>query len=1000
MDNMKKRGFLLLILVVAIAFWQVFFLTNGMKWDFVDAFLPSRYFFSESILNNQFPLWNPYLLYGTPIYADLVSVFNPEFWIIGNMFGYSNITLQYVFLAYILVAGISFFYFLKQFNSEYKFSAGLSIAYMLSGFTIGNAQHLAFISGYALLPFLIASYFKFFDEINKTSLVRLSIALFLMIYCSYPALTIISGYFMFSIFIYYLAANWIDKKYIRKLFIYHIVLLLIVILFSTTLVLAYIQVSPFLGRFAGLPTDLAQKHPFSLKSVLSFLLPMATGVDVEYFETDVSISNGYWGIFSLVFFFFILTKKAIHKVSYLILLFGVFSLLASFGDQFFLREFLYKFAPFMDRFQYPGIFRAFTIFCFLAFAGINFDADKLKPANRKRIILISAFIISLLLFFVWQANSSIEQFAYFNSETNFTEDLFLSTRFDNIVLQGVVQIIFLLIFILITWKIKETKYFSTALLFLFIADGIVNTQLSIHYTVIGKTNPIKFFEYLQSSPKGFPVPALNPVGENSDKNAANQFTWINNNVFPKKVTFDGLVSFKIDGYKFLSDNHPDLLESIKKEAIVYFSDDIRKDSIVQDFKTNTIFLQATEYNNLFEKNLRSSKYDNLEITDFSPSKIEIQTNTNSPQLLTYQQNFYTGWKVYVDGKQENLIKSNFAHMSVFLPPGEHTVLFEYKNNAIIYTFLFTVLIFSILIYIAFKNYIDRHPNKKKQAIFILGFGISVFILVSSTNRYIYKKNKLGLAPVIIEKVEKWKNVYNDDISILLSTQQKEMKNLVDADELCFINERNNVSELSLFLMNSESRFFAFAWQGGIIGDELFELIYSFYPKIIELEKSNNSGIVLLEKGNLEQDYNLIRTFEPDGSEEWFQNSARIKVDSVNGNHTYYYGENDEFGTSIEIPVAEDLIGLDKITVLADFMIEEKKSEILLVFTTMRAEKLQVYQVSKINEFAKYPNIWNRAVFDVNVKSELEEGDFIKIYFWNLTRANFQIDNLKIKYSNS
>ena len=178
---MKKGGYLLLILVVVIAFWQVFFLQNGMKWDFVDAFLPSRYFFSESVLNNQFPLWNPYLLYGTPIYADLVSVFNPEFWIIGNMFGYSNITLQFVFLAYIFLAGVSFNYFLKQFNAKKTISIGLSVAYMLSGFTIGHSQHVAFVSGYALIPFLFACYYQFIRKINKINLLHLSIALFFII---------------------------------------------------------------------------------------------------------------------------------------------------------------------------------------------------------------------------------------------------------------------------------------------------------------------------------------------------------------------------------------------------------------------------------------------------------------------------------------------------------------------------------------------------------------------------------------------------------------------------------------------------------------------------------------------------------------------------------------------------------------------------------------------------------------------------------------------------
>lgn len=197
---MKKQGYLLFIPVIIAAFWQIFFLQNGMKWDFVDAFLPSRYFFTESVLNNQFPLWNPYLLYGVPVFADLVSVFNPEFWVVGNLFGYSNITLQFVFLAYVFVAGVSFDYFLKRFDVERKLSLALSVAYMFSGLTIGNAQHIAFVYGYALVPFVLASYLSFIQQPDKYRFVRLSIALFLIIFGGYPGITIILGYFLLSVF--------------------------------------------------------------------------------------------------------------------------------------------------------------------------------------------------------------------------------------------------------------------------------------------------------------------------------------------------------------------------------------------------------------------------------------------------------------------------------------------------------------------------------------------------------------------------------------------------------------------------------------------------------------------------------------------------------------------------------------------------------------------------------------------------------------------------------
>ncbi|MBW6534986.1 MAG: YfhO family protein [Mariniphaga sp.] len=992
---MKKKEILILFLITIIAFWQIAFLQNGMKWDFVDAFLPSRYFFSESILNNQFPLWNPYLLYGTPIFADLVSVFNPEFWIVGNLFGYSNITLQFMFLVYVFFAGISFFYFLKQFNSEDKISLGLSVAYMLSGLTVGNAQHLAFVAGYAILPFALGSYFKFIRQFNRGNLVQLAISLFLMIFASYPGLTIITGYFLLCIFVYNLIINRAKKNDIKTALIYHSILAGIVVLFSTVLIVAYFQGAPFLSRFGGLTLELAHKHPFSFKSVLSFLLPMSTGADAQFFETDPSMSNGYWGIVSLVLFLFALTKKAWKKESYIVLLFGIFSLLVSFGDRFFLREFLYRHFPLMNMFQYPGIFRAFAIFGFLTFAGINLKINDLTQVDRRRLVIISGLLMIFLLILVGNSVAKVDGFVFFEGDKSFTKKLLNATRFDAVILQGTIQLLILLAFIFSVIKIKNNKHFATVLLILFVSDGIIATQLNIHYTVVGDVNPLNFHRYLKSSPKGFPAPELNPIGENSDRNAQNDFIWMNNNVFPKKVTFDGLVSFKLDGYARLSDNYPELLEVIKKEPIAYFSDDVRDNSTIENFKSNTVFLANEDYQKPEVTNFGSNNNNLLTISSFSPKHIEIETQTQHPQLLVYQQNYFSGWSVFIDGEKQNILKSNFAHMAVLVPPGEHSVRFEYKNPLVIIAFASSYLIFFVLIGFSIFYFIKKNPERKKQLLVIFISGVVLFLSGSFINRYFYQKNKLGLAMEIAEKTKQWQEKYND-ISVQVSTQLNELKNSAKADTVFFVDEKTNIAELSRFLMKSESTFFGFGWQNGFISEELFELIYSFYPKIIEQKKIHNSGYLLVEKTEENPQYAVLRDFEPEDSPEWKREPWRIKKNEISGNHSYFYGVNDEWGTTVEISVDKELLNLEKILILADIQFEEEVKEALLVFTTLREGETHLYEISKIDRFAREPGKWYRAAFSVQ-EPEVQESDLIKIYFWNKNKAQFHIDNLKINF---
>ncbi len=648
-------------------------------------------------------------------------------------------------------------------------------------------------------------------------------------------------------------------------------------------------------------------------------------------------------------------------------------------------------------FKYPSLFRGFAIFGFLAFAGININSFEFGKTDRRKLIVISGFIILLILTLVFHAFQQTDHFAFFQSGLNFSEEILAANRFDNIILQGIIQIIILSAFVVVIWKIKDIRKFSTAMLFLFLVDGIVSTQLSIQYTVASQANPIKFYHYLKSSPKGFPIPELNPIGENSDRNAQNDFTWINNNVFPKKVTFDGSVSFTLDGYAYLSEKYPKLLDSIKMEPVVYFSDDVRENTDIENFSPKTVFLSATNYAKVTGNNLKSDKSDKLTISNFSPTKVEIETTTKFSQLLVYQQNYFANWKVFIDGKPQELLKSNFAHLAVLVPPGKHQVIFEFTDSIIKWLFCFSYLIFFGLITLSIYYVVIRHPEKKKRILLLILSAVLVFIAGSILNRYFYQKNKLGLTPTIIEKAEKWRQNYKSDIKILLSTHDQKLINAVPADTNFYIDENTNIASLSRFLMNTKRQYFAFAWQGGIIDDNVKELIYSFYPKIIEQNLGNNSGILLLENDEADFNYAFSQNFEQQGVDNWTQDETRIKTDSVSGNHSYFFRATDEWGTAIEIPVDKKIQQLKKMVIISDVLMNEKPAEALLVFTSERSGETDVYKTIDISEFITKPDQWGRVAFTIDLGSKLKEGDKLKIYFWNKNKIPFQIDNLKIKY---
>ncbi|WP_319500430.1 YfhO family protein [uncultured Draconibacterium sp.] len=984
----KKYGSILLLAVCIIAFWQVAFLQNGMKWDFVDAYLPARYFFSEAVLNNIFPFWNPYLLYGVPCYADLVSVFSPEFWLVANMFGYSNITLQYVFLAYVFFAGVNFRYFLQRFNVNEPIALSLAIAYMLSGFTVGNAQHIGFIAGYALLPLVVAAYVEYARQPETKSLVRFALVYLVMVFAGYPGITIILSYLLLCLFCYYFVLSF--RKSVKRFFVSHLILAGIILVGSFVLLLAYSQAQPYLSRYSGLTLETVLRHPFSLRSFWSFLFPYSTTTDVAFFNTDPSMSNAYFGLFGLALLVYALTGKIKQKAGVIFLLFAVFSLLTAMGSRFFLREFLYDHIPLMNMFKYPSIFRALTIFGFLAYAGLNCKIDDITSANKKKLLAVISVLAIIILFVVVRSVGQLEASVLFDFNLSLADRLQKTTIHEAFVLQGIIHLLLLGCFFIVL--VLKQKYLPIAIVFLFAFDAIVSIQLNLHYTVVSDIDSIEFKADLDSQPKGFPIPELRPIGENTDKNASGKFTWRNNNVFPKRPTFDGLVSFKSDGYSTLSDDFPEVLDVMKMQPLFFFSDDVRANGDTANIGPKTVLLEPSDLQNINGKKQQQHQANKLEIESFSPNKIVVHTETLHEQLLVFQQNYFSGWKVTIDGKEQKIVRANYALMGTIVPAGEHVVQFSYGNKLIIVLFVVAMLLMlvlaGLLLFIHWKE-----DLKHRRMILGSAFGlVLLFIAFSGINRWRYHKKTSRLLPEIAEEFEALKNY---DVTTFLSYASGTLVEMPNTDHQIYLDGNMNVAAFGKVLAETHTLQFALAWVNGAISKEVLELFSSYFPQVEKERISGNSGFILARKGDDEMS-DFDEDFETGTNRVWEIDKTRIKIDSVTANAYYTFLPDQRWGAVLNITVDGTNSDLEKITVLGDLRFPEVFSEVNMVITVSRGKDQQEYYTRVISDFTYETGVWSRFAVVKMIDFDLQSGDVIHIYLWNRTEARFDIDNLRLK----
>ena len=71
--------------------------------------------------------------------------------------------------------------------------------------------------------------------------------------------------------------------------------------------------------------------------------------------------------------------------------------------------------------------------------------------------------------------------------------------------------------------------------------------------------------------------------------------------------------------------------------------------------------------------------DTVEIAEYKPERIVINTTLNSPGVLVMSENALPGWSVYVDGNQQKMLTVNICFRAVKLDKGTHEVVWKYTT---------------------------------------------------------------------------------------------------------------------------------------------------------------------------------------------------------------------------------------------------------------------------------------------------------------------------------
>ncbi len=683
-----------IIIVFALICYQFLWLQPfSMKWDLAEQYLPWRYFLGKSLQNGEIPFWNSFQLGGYPTFADPQSGFwYYPIWIVGYLFGYSMRIIELEILTLVITAGIGFYKLNVKLGNSKQASLLVSIAYMCSGFIIGNAQHLTWIAAAAWIPWLFYHYNYIREEKSNYHLIWFLIILYLFASSSYPAFIIVSAYL---ICIDQLTLFFKSKEK-GKFILNGILLLILCVIILSPIIYSLISSKAYFSRGAGLTLVKALQHPFTWQSLLSFVAPFASFKNPSLFNTDISMSNAYIGIvpFILLITSLLFVKKLKKERNWLI--WALVFILIGFGDQTPIRKFLFDYIPGFNLFRFPALFRLFAIGYLLLYVGSIYG--RIEVVAKKSLWIIITLVILFGTYIILNINSwhpfqlnSLSALAKQFESTTFTQHLLFQFA-----ISGILLILIALIMIK-----KMPRYLIIIVCML---DLFINVRINAMATMVLDTKTSAIDSLLINAPKKFHTPKQQALISSIDQQY--EYRWPlnwNMNCYFGEIAIDGYNPFVLNTFNSLSESH--LKDSIWKNAWFSFP------TTLLESDTPTLVSSKTTWKYNSNNNTKKiySGVVKVNTTSYSPRQFNLNYSSTDTALLVFAQNPYSGWIARIDNERQTIQTVNYAQQLVVLTPGTHQVTWEFNNTYLNWILILHMILFCMLfIYASYQSIIKHY----------------------------------------------------------------------------------------------------------------------------------------------------------------------------------------------------------------------------------------------------------------------------------------------------
>lgn len=674
-NRVSLKTIFFFITVLFIAFLPISTFLFFLKNDAFNGYFPPKFFMSESIHAGQLPLWNPYINFGIPQYGDMSGGYwSPITWLIASTVGYNAYTLTFEVLFYILLGGIGMYTLTGVWKFDKRVRIIAATVFMCCGYNIGHLQHFNWISGAAFLPWCFWSYLLLLNNFSIKYTVRTVLLFYMLVTSAHPGITISAFYFFFVVLVFNFFKNDNNisaKDRIKQLTLLHCILLVLFLSLSAGMITGYLDILPFFVRGEKISLSDSLSNPTNIQSWVSTLLPFATVKNDTFYNTDLTMRNSYFSLTLLLFFILACFNKKNKWQKFLLTAGSLFALLSAGGI---FKTLAYKFIPFIGYVRLNGEFRIFSLLCFIIIAAIELDKfiqhkSKFNGIIRWIYYLVEIILIIFISIGLYKAIAGKLSFIYSINNIITQNSIALKlkalidaiTFYDTFWIQGIIQL-----FILwgIKWCIKNSNW--NLLKNILVFDMIIASLLNIPFTGVGKASVAQVQLVLNKSPKGIPIPTLQPI-KNIDSLTSEEEGLVGDwSMYNKQIGVKNQVPYPI-----MLKNMSSYFENKEHYPENNFLDE------------PFIFIEGAK------------DKDNLIIQSYSPHKITVAINADSSTRIVLQQNFYPHWFYQNGTNKKEVDHAGINFMSAPVLKGQNNIVFSFEPTIIKWAMLLSAVLFVI-----------------------------------------------------------------------------------------------------------------------------------------------------------------------------------------------------------------------------------------------------------------------------------------------------------------